>query len=737
MSDLEADKYNAQLNMQSQSPYKENVFEGLRASALSPAKFVGSITDAYRTLDATGILPVQAKLYSNRVSPVLGYEGQQLPKISPAQANPDINWIMDFNTADLYTYRGVYTPGTEDMEDAAGKEEREELVKKKSWVYENAPVKSAVFEGGLPETDSTKYHPKFPGYPDMEREFNYWGKDSVDSSDQANYVRPVKGWPFRIQRIPLCVDENDPLYPLSGCKTVSGNSGCSGNGSGGCVNGYFYTLATDPVIFTGEEDYEGTTVPWISSGGFLPLSTHCSSASTDFTISGVGCDYDPNYPQYVDDYTTADCVAPGCLTFDPASFAVEPKIEESGCDSYTVHSRGVSITVPPVVYNGKFKPCEGGIQRTPPDHGKCIGWDKICEVTQDAEQKPETVEITYSWVIEDANNLPDSADGFDSSETIEQESGGANPFAPEISEALFKAQVRAAFEEWKIIFQSNFPWLTINFTDLGDETDSDHPSPGTNYPLPDPDNKGDFRIAKHNGPIDAQGGVLAHAYTGCNDNGDVLGGTGGTDGDLHFSGEDFWRLDGTASSVAGEYSIKLVAVHEIGHSLGLQHVKDASAIMAPTADKNRNWDGFKQADINELIRIYGLNVGNANLIGPDIAGCEGHAHLAPAKVFSANNIQLGQGFKVSELDGGPCGGNDVSVANPQISIELEYPKVGGWLCDPDGCVGDYVENEFALLEFSKKDFRVQWGDDCKAEIFACPPGFHVSGITGGVVSNFP
>ena len=71
------------------------------------------------------------------------------------------------------------------------------------------------------------------------------------------------------------------------------------------------------------------------------------------------------------------------------------------------------------------------------------------------------------------------------------------------------------------------------------------------------------------------------------------GGTGGTDGDLHFSGEDFWRLDGTASSVAGEYSIKLVAVHEIGHSLGLQHVNDASAIMAPTADKNRNWDGFR------------------------------------------------------------------------------------------------------------------------------------------------
>ena len=165
MADLEADKYNAQTSVQAKTPYEEGVYEDMMGEVLAPAKYVGSISSAYRTLDVTGILPVQAKLYSNRVSPVLGWKGQELPKTNPAQANPDINWLMDLNTADLYTYRGVYTPGTEDMESYAGDEEQEEAIKAKSWVYENAPVKSQIFSGSsqstLGEAETNEYASRF------------------------------------------------------------------------------------------------------------------------------------------------------------------------------------------------------------------------------------------------------------------------------------------------------------------------------------------------------------------------------------------------------------------------------------------------------------------------------------------------------------------------------------------------------------------------------------------------
>ena len=54
MSDLEADKYNAQTYSQSESPYNKDTYKQLRGEVLSPSKYVGSTTEAYRTLDATG-----------------------------------------------------------------------------------------------------------------------------------------------------------------------------------------------------------------------------------------------------------------------------------------------------------------------------------------------------------------------------------------------------------------------------------------------------------------------------------------------------------------------------------------------------------------------------------------------------------------------------------------------------------------------------------------------------------
>ncbi|XP_033095521.1 collagenase 3-like [Anneissia japonica] len=111
-----------------------------------------------------------------------------------------------------------------------------------------------------------------------------------------------------------------------------------------------------------------------------------------------------------------------------------------------------------------------------------------------------------------------------------------------------------------------------------------------------------FGTYKHDGDkwdFDGPHGTLAHAFI------PYRGGKSAIEGDVHFDDSEFFTSKGTKG-----VSLFIVATHEIGHALGLEHSSDPTALMAPFYRYVEDFS-LPQDDINGIQSIYGEKVKKA------------------------------------------------------------------------------------------------------------------------------
>ncbi|KAL8238519.1 hypothetical protein R6Q59_015086 [Mikania micrantha] len=90
-------------------------------------------------------------------------------------------------------------------------------------------------------------------------------------------------------------------------------------------------------------------------------------------------------------------------------------------------------------------------------------------------------------------------------------------------------------------------------------------------------------------PFDGPGGVLAHAFAP-------------TRGLFHFDADNSWAV----GAVPNAFDVESVALHEIGHLLGLDHSQYESAIMWSTLNSGET-KGLDTDDIQGVRALYGIS----------------------------------------------------------------------------------------------------------------------------------
>jgi len=144
---------------------------------------------------------------------------------------------------------------------------------------------------------------------------------------------------------------------------------------------------------------------------------------------------------------------------------------------------------------------------------------------------------------------------------------------------------------------------------------------------------GDIRVAGYQfGASPTQSGVLAHAYF---PHTEAFGGPGGTiGGDIHFDTAELWSDDENDTTNDQDFDFFTVALHELGHSLGLGHSSVAGSVMEATYAGGRRTLG--PDDIAGIQAIYGVPEPSAFLFGCLLVGVGAVANRKKIALMGAN-----------------------------------------------------------------------------------------------------
>ncbi len=181
--------------------------------------------------------------------------------------------------------------------------------------------------------------------------------------------------------------------------------------------------------------------------------------------------------------------------------------------------------------------------------------------------------------------------------------------------AGFTAQIQQALDQWSSVANINFAQVSDNGLPFN--------NPNANF--------GNIRFGAH--VIDGKLSVLAHAYYPRTDGQTMAG-------DVHFDNSETWRvnsLDGNFNT----FDIFYVAMHEIGHSIGLAHSTNPNSVMAPYYSESKN--SLQSDDIAGARYIYGPrspSMPNCNLptaggsVHLDLVSGDGCLYMGPSSTLS-------------------------------------------------------------------------------------------------------
>ncbi len=147
-----------------------------------------------------------------------------------------------------------------------------------------------------------------------------------------------------------------------------------------------------------------------------------------------------------------------------------------------------------------------------------------------------------------------------------------------ISQSTFEAAVETALKSWSDVASITFVQTT---------------RAGLNNSL-------DFTSRS----IDGSGGTLAQAYFPSDVN------RGRIAGDVEFDAAEKWEVGKSLGSAA--FDLVLVAAHEIGHALGLDHSSNPSAVLYPSVSPSQSFKGLAPADVSAIRSLYAAAPGSTN-----------------------------------------------------------------------------------------------------------------------------